>query len=329
MIDHRHAVLKDIPLAAIQQAKDSLHVAFGHTSHGSQLLCANGTGSAGLNALAGVDGVYATSPEGRGGTLHVFEGSGYQDNGHLAGDWMTGDAGWDALEGATGLRFVGETREFLGSPDAAGRGSRRPDFNVVMWAWCGQVSWHGDEFFAHYLSGMDSLRAEYRGVTFVLMTGHLDGTGSSGQLHRRNQTIRGHAREHGYWLYDFADLDRFDPDGNDYLDRGVTDGADYDSDGDGTLDANWARAWTETHPSEVGTGFEAEHTEPLAGQIKTVAAWWLFASLAGWGGSGTPTSAIRPAAAPAPSGRPLDALGRRRSLPSGLGWTPPGNTGAP
>lgn len=60
---------------------------------------------------------------------------------------------------------------------------------------------------------MDSLRNEYPVVQFVLMTGHLDGTGEQGQLHQRNERIRTYAQTNNLWLFDFADIDSHDSDG--------------------------------------------------------------------------------------------------------------------
>jgi len=271
VIDHRHTDFRTIPLEAIQQAKDSLHIGFGLTSHGSQLLSGNGAGDFGINQLRGVSGVFQTAQTPVAGALHLFQGAAYDDN---PSSLLVGDAGWDAQSG-NGLRFVRETRQFLGSPNAQGRGSSRPQYNVIIWSWCGQVSWHGDETFNHYFTGMDSLQKEYPGVVFVYMTGHTDGTGSSGQLHLRNERIRKWAADHNSWLYDFADMERFDPNGIDYLNLGVNDATDYN-------DGNWSNEWTRQNPTQVNNDIVAAHTSALQGQIKTGAAWWLFARLAGW-----------------------------------------------
>jgi hypothetical protein len=307
IVDHRHAVLSQIPLTAITQAKDSLHIAYGHTSHGSQLLSGNGYGSAGLNKVRGVSDVFTTSSDGAPGTLHLLEGSGYTEGGDLVGD-----AGWDHPSVDNRLRFVSETRKFLGTPNARGRGSNNPRYNVVMWSWCGQVSTHGEETWSHYLVGMDSLEKEYPGVAFVYMTGHLDGTGKTGQLHRRNEEIRAFARSHGKWLYDFADIESYNPDGREFLSLGANDNGDYDADSNGQLDSNWAMSWTGDHLRLVNRDIVAAHTQPLVGQLKTTAAWWLFASLAGWSGPADPvsvTSPTRPSATKT-KGVENDLLGR-------------------
>ena len=48
IIDHRCTDITRIPESAITQAKDTLHIAYGHTSHGSQLT----DGMSGLLLLA-------------------------------------------------------------------------------------------------------------------------------------------------------------------------------------------------------------------------------------------------------------------------------------
>lgn len=316
IIDHRNTVLNSIPASAIDAAKDSLHVAYGHTSHGSQLLSGNGAGDLGLNKLRNAEDVFVTSSDGRDGTLHLLEGSGYDEGGDLVGD-----AGWDLAGAENRLRFVSETRKFLGTPDARGRGSRNLAYNVVMWSWCGQASWHGDSTMKHYLDGMDSLEREYPGVAFVYMTGHLDGTGTDGQLHRANERIRAFVRDKGKWLFDFADIESYDPDGNEFLSKLANDNGDYDSDGDGSTDANWASEWTRTHASQVNAEIEAAHSQPLVGQLKTIATWWMFCSMAGW--NAPPASVHTRRRIPSPSSEGFgsrDVLGRTLAAPNRLPW---------
>ena len=51
---------------------------------------------------------------------------------------------------------------------------------------------------------MNQLENEYPNMRFIYMTGHLDGTGSSGNLHQRNEQIR--ASE--YWIKTYFTDDR-------------------------------------------------------------------------------------------------------------------------
>jgi len=68
------------------------------------------------------------------------------------------------------------------------------------------------------------------------MTGHLDGTGEDGNLHQRNNQIRNYCLANNKVLFDFADTESYDPDGNYFLDRGANDGCYYSG-------GNWADKW--------------------------------------------------------------------------------------
>ena len=43
------------------------------------------------------------------------------------------------------------------------------------------------------------------------MTGRLDGTGLNGTVNLRNEQIRNYARKHNKILFDFADIESYDP----------------------------------------------------------------------------------------------------------------------
>ena len=66
---------------------------------------------------------------------------------------------------------------------------------------------------------MNGLENDYPNVRFVYMTGHLDGSGTSGNLNQRNEQIRNYCTTNGKTLYDFNDIESYDPDGNYYLDK--------------------------------------------------------------------------------------------------------------
>ena len=189
----------------------------------------------------------------------------------------------------TGGKFY-VTGADLGNPDrtawaAATRSYllAHPEVNVVIWSWCGQVSTATPADIDTYLALMDSLERAFPAVSFVYMTGHLDGTGLEGNLHKRNQQIRSYCATHNKRLFDFADIETWTPDGLYMGDRKPTDNCDYDSNGDGTLDRNWATEWQNTHPDQWYQCSSA-HSQPLNANRKAYAAWWLWARLAGWNG---------------------------------------------
>ncbi|NIM20515.1 MAG: hypothetical protein GTO51_09840 [Candidatus Latescibacteria bacterium] len=254
VVDHNCTNLSLIPEQAIISAKTNLHIAYGHTSHGSQLI----TGMSGLIDFKGV--LYSFNNGGTDSCLDVrdrpFSGAsdlGYPDR-----------TAWEAA-----------TRQYL---DA------NPDINVIIWSWCGQVSPASEADINTYLTLMSGLEADYPDVLFVYMTGHLDGTGLGGNLHLRNEQIRDYCRVNNKVLYDFADIETYDPDGTYFGDKIPNDNCDYDTDGNGTRDGNWAIEWQDAHPGEWYDCISA-HSQPLNANLKAYAAWWLWARLAGWSGS--------------------------------------------
>ncbi len=49
------------------------------------------------------------------------------------------------------------------------------------------------------------------------MTGHTDGTGETGNLNLRNDQVRNYCIANDKILFDFADIESYDPDGNSYV----------------------------------------------------------------------------------------------------------------
>jgi hypothetical protein len=254
LVNHSSTELSSIPSAAITEAKQQLHIAYGHTSHGSQLI----DGMSGLVDFKG--GLYAWNEGGSGGALDIRD---YAMPGDL------GNPDWTAWES--------ETRTYL---------AENADINVVIWSWCGEVSYASEANINTYLNLMSGLENDFKNVKFVYMTGHLDGTGLTGNLHIRNQQIRDFCKNNKKILYDFEDIESYNPDGVYFGDKKPDDGCNYDSDGDGSADANWATEWQASHTS--GTDWYdcgAAHTQPVNANMKAYAAWWLWASIAGWSGN--------------------------------------------
>ena len=252
-IDHNYTRIDAIPMSWIRKAKSDLIIAYGHTSHGSQLV----TGMQGLVDFKGT--LYSFNETGEDSALQLRDTP-------FDGAYDLGNPDFTAWATAT--------RQYL---DA------HTEVNVVIWSWCGEVSNADSTDIITYLNLMNGLEYDYPSVKFVYMTGHLDGTGLSGNLHLRNNQIRIFCSVNKKILYDFEDIESYDPDGNYFGDKLADDGCNYDSDGDGIQDANWAREWENAHPGEW-YDCAAAHTEPLNANQKAYAAWSLWARLAGWEG---------------------------------------------
>jgi len=246
-----------IPDEEISNAKNSLHIAYEHTSHGSQI----------------VDGMtyLPQFKENNGGAigLYSFNSSFLLDNAmesYAPDPSQARDLGYPQWSNAT--------RNFLKAPE-------NQDFNVVMWSWCGQVSSLTEQqMIDHYLTPMTELEEEFPNVMFVYMTGHVDGTGLTGNLHLRNEQIREFCKNNNKILFDFADIESYDPDGNYYGDKNVNDNCDWNN---GTHSGNWAIDWQNNHTEGVEWyTCPCAHSQALNGNMKAYAVWWLWVRLAGW-----------------------------------------------
>lgn len=288
IIDHTCTDITHIPQTAIENAKASLHIAYGHTSHGSQIT----DGMRGLiefannggKGLALPDNIFAFNNGGSNGALDLEEGDGYGDG------WLDHDCGYYP-------NWVEETREYLDDPSHA-------DVNVIMWSWCGQASGYSEtQMMDQYLQPMSRLEQDSPDVTFVYMTGHADGSGLSGTLHQRNQQIREYCEQNGKVLFDFYDIECYDPDGHYFGDLYVDDACNYDG-------GNWAIEWQNSHTQGVDWyDCGSAHSQPLNANQKAYAAWWLWARLGGWTGpvqDETPPTAPQNLIATAVSGTRVD-----------------------
>jgi hypothetical protein len=255
IVDHWCTDLDDIPQEWITKAKTGLHIAYGHTSHGSQI-------TDGMTGLVGFAGdVYSWNNGGTGGALDLHDQA------------MGGDVGYYP-------QWVDNTHSYLGQVNSAtGRGSANPDVNVIIWSWCGQAAGLTEQqMITNYLAPMTQLETEYPNVAFVYMTGHTDGSGLTGNLHLRNQQIRDYCNANKKILFDFEDIESYDPDGKYFGDKNVTDGCAYSG-------GNWATEWQNSHTQGVDWyQCSSAHSQPLNANLKAYAAWWLWARLAGWNG---------------------------------------------
>jgi len=266
IIDHTCTELAKVPATWIEQARGRLRIGYGHTSHGSQPV-------SGMMAFRGASG-----------SAYYFN---YSDWG-LQPDVFFNDY-WGNEGGADDLGYDGDLGWRSATIEMLSRSGN--DRNVVVWSWCGGVSDNSENGINVYLNAMAELEKDHPAVAFIYMTGHLDGGGSSGNLNRRNEQIWAYCRANKKYLYDFADIESFAP-GSDtnYMELMATDNCDYDSNGDGSPDRNWAADWVAANPASelaraAASCSECAHSQNLNCVLKGRAFWWLLARLAGWDGN--------------------------------------------
>ncbi len=257
-IQGNSAFFSSITSQQVQNAKNKLHIAYGHTSHGSQLT----TGMNGLNDFINGGGLGMSRP------TDFF-------------DWNHGGTGGDldlhdyAMGGDVGYypQWYNNTVNYLNN-------SANSNCNVIIWSWCGQVSgkFASGTISNEYLLPMASLETNYPAVTFVYMTGHLDHW-SDDDLKAGNQMIRDFCTANDKILYDFADIESYDPEGNYY--EFANDNCDYYTAADGSLIGNWAVHYQTTHVENVDWyDCYSAHSEPLNANQKAYGAWALWTRIA-------------------------------------------------
>ncbi len=250
LIDHTCTDIDAIPAEWIAAARE-LAIHYAHTSHGSQLM--SGLGSLmGQDATLAYDVFYAgpTPPTDLGcvpGDLCVFDGNPPET-------YVEPDDYWSTSGGRDRTEAVADTGLF----------------GFSMWSWCGQQSSNDTAAVQIYLDTMAAWEAAYPGMRFVLMTGHTDGGGAT--LEQNNDQVRQFAADHGMVLFDFADIESWDPGGIFYPD---------------TSDAcEWCSDWCAAHPADCVDLPSCAHSHGFNCVLKGRAMWWMMARLAGWPGPG-------------------------------------------
>ncbi len=259
VIDHNHTDYSSINSSMIANSLAKLKIAYQHTSHGSQLVT-------GLNALE------QFNPD-----MFTYSYASY----NLQRDVFLNDMAMPSVGdlGHNGdLSWADATEQFLNNPQC--------DKNVIMWSWCGGCSDNTSEGIYKYLNKMSELEAKFPNITFVYMTGHLDGTGTNGNLNQINTIIRNYCTANSKVLFDFADIESYAPNSDDnVMQKFADDVCNYDSDGDGSSDKNWAEEWITANPNATISQIVADcedcaHSHRLNCIRKGIATWNLFAAIA-------------------------------------------------
>ncbi len=284
IIDHNCINLGTIPVNWIDTAKNKLHIADDHTSHGSQLIT-------GMEALRDLD---LSNLAGSKGDIYDWRDGAAEGTLDLDDNFTTvDDLGYEET-------WAPAIREYLNAAANA-------EVNVVMWSWCNIYGHDIDK----YLTNMEALISQYGvdgtkikdgtrtvPVTFAFMTGHTNaGSTENEWTFEANKKIRQHCLDNERVLFDFFDIESYDPDGNYFRDgeanqsnygtynglKDLDDNCSYNLDGGGR--GNWASEWRNAHQENIDWyDCYSAHSDALNANMKAYAAWWLWAILAGWSG---------------------------------------------
>jgi hypothetical protein len=277
-------VLRAIPQEYINQARNTLHIAYQHTSHGTHVAY----GLFGLpDYKAGDDvlfGITNNSPQTGKLDFRDYAMSNYSAEGESAVDLSANETA-----------FIQATRNYLDDPENA-------EINVIMWSWC---SIAGHAVATNYLPGMKTLIDEYgvggtrigtaasqreTPVTFILMTGHAEPDNNVGEGKPKNQAdlIINFCDENHLFCLDYYGIDTHDMNDTYWEDAG-------DDGNSAAYGGNFYSDWQNAHA--VGTDyfenksapggsvtFGAHNSQHITANRKAFAMWWILARIAGWNG---------------------------------------------
>ncbi len=257
IVDHNCTDLSSIPNQWTEIVKADIRLTFWHASHGDQI-------NVGLDLLKQLHPEYAFAYEA------IWENYGIGGN-------------TNSTELDPPMKFDRITRQYLTANDG------RP--NMIAWSWCGGLTDYNQlgagasaEQVDNYLRAMSKLELDYPTVKFIYMTAHVDGSGLNGTTNLRNQQIRAYCRSNGKILFDFADIESYDPSGRSFLENGANQDCSYDG-------GNWADEWGRSNPgSELNFAgkydpVDTDHTRIQNCNLKGRAFWYLLVRVAGWSGS--------------------------------------------
>ena len=287
----KESVLRSIPQEYIYAARNNLHIAYQHTSHGTHV----------SRGMFGLQDYKSGDKDLFGITNNSSQQNKLDFRDNVIADYAApGDDAADLSRNETA--FIRATRNYLDDPANAG-------INVVMWSWCNIA---GHNVAGNYLPGMDSLISEYgdvgtkignnpgqriNPVTFIFMTGHANAGNNVGEGLPKNQAelITEYCNSNKQFCLDYYSIDTHDMDDNYWEDAGDNGNSSAYANSIGNGSDNFYENWQNTHilgvhyfenktsPDGSAT-YGAHNTQHITANRKAYAMWWILARITGWNG---------------------------------------------
>jgi hypothetical protein len=278
----KESFLRNIPEEYIDQVRNSLHVAYQHTSHGTHVAY----GLFGLQDFKEGDSeLYGITNNNPTENMLDFRDYAFQDY---------AEPGIDASDlSRDETAFIQATRNFLDATQNA-------EINVVMWSWCDIT---GHNVAENYLPGMQTLIDEYgfggskigtgagqreNSVTFIFMTGHANPDNNTGNGNPKSQAalITDFCKANKQFCLDYYSIDTHSMNDIYWEDSG-------DDGNSATYGGNFYADWQNSHTLGVDyyenknapngyVTFGEHNSQHITANRKAYAMWYILACIAGY-----------------------------------------------